>query len=185
MISISTSAERYRAKQWFVEHILPPGWKSQCSNSSVVDYFAHYGFKVPRLYSEFYSESSGVRSDKYIPYCLGNSYIEPCLNREEFKLAYGDKNNYSLLLPMVRQPETVVKCRNGIFYDVNEELIDIDAAISLCLHAGTCIIKPSIDTRGGRGVAALDADNVDVVLESFKSMCVWGELHRPKTYTPT
>ena len=95
-------------------------------------------------------------------------YIYPSLCRRDMILAYADKNNYSKILPGFRQPETVVKNRNGVFFDPDEKVITREEAVERCVsQKSPCIIKPTLDSGCGKNVNLLDGGGRECVMKQF------------------
>ncbi|PCJ92310.1 MAG: hypothetical protein COA50_15920 [Flavobacteriaceae bacterium] len=67
-------------------------------------------------------------------------------------MPFGDKNLLFLLIQNIRQPKTIVKNMNGYYFDNNDNMISKDEALLLCEVKHKMIIKPSIDTGGGKNV---------------------------------
>jgi len=100
------------------------------------------------------SSISGITSRCYIPETLYYFEIEPKLNRLNMRLAYSDKCMYSRLLGCGRHyklPNTIAYNINGFLYDENYRPTDDETLISLC-DSRECIIKPSLDSGGGKNV---------------------------------
>lgn len=168
---INTKAEMLFGNGYFKHEVLPAGYKLGPNKNTPSKYFSDKGFFVSQAYSDYYSQLTGIVSDKYISMDLYYFYIIPCLNRREFVRAYADKNNYSLFFRGVNQPETVVKNRNGIFYDDEERVIDFNTASNLCQSIGEgrrLIIKPTIDTGEGKGVFLVNESDVASDFKRYK-----------------
>lgn len=157
--------ERLRGEEYFLEHVCPDGYeKVRCGRS---DYFASYGFDVPMSYSNYYSMLNGIASDRYISTELYYLYAIPSLNRMNFASAYTDKNMFAVLFAGFKQPDTVVKNMNGVFYD-GKSIISRSAAIEKCLaENGECIVKPTIDSSEGKGVDIIDCTSADLIEATF------------------
>ncbi len=155
-MAINTAKERYYGMQYFKEHVMPPDFDYRKSRKEWSPYFLKHGFEVSMMYNDFYSHYSGIASDRYVSMDLAYFYIMPCLNRCDMLPAYTDKNNFSMLFPDIRQPETVLKCRNGITYTPDEKVIPYaDALSTLLTLTDPCIIKPTVNSSNGDGVAVL------------------------------
>ena len=167
---INTQKELYYGTQYFKSEVLPVGYRLGATRKEASQYFAQKSFFVPMSYNEYYSQLTGYSSDRYISMDLYYFYIIPALNRREFIHPYADKNNYTLFFRGVNQPSTVIKNRNGIFYSANDEIITQGDAATMCLDSGDeLIIKPTIETGEGKGVALLATTSETHVLEQFKS----------------
>lgn len=157
---INSNKEIFCGDQYFLEHVAPLDFQYKIHKKELSPYFESKGFKVSMMYDDFYSRFSGIHSDKYIPMDLYYFYILPALNRYDFKNAYTDKNIFKLLFHDINQPETIAKNMNGIYYISDsiivseEEFFQFTGSIK-----EECIIKPTVCTCNGIGVAKLITDN--------------------------
>jgi len=167
-MSINTSKERFLGDRWFKQHCAPPGWDCHMRKNELSPYFAARGFKVPMTYDAFFSAYNGIESDRYLSPDLYFMYVVPALNRMEFRKAYSDKSFYPVLFPGIRQPEIVVICASGRYYDRLRAPVSKEYAVNLCLsEPGSLIVKPSIDTGEGVGVDLLDTGSAEGVNKVF------------------
>jgi hypothetical protein len=74
-------------------------------------------------------------------------------------LAGGKHDKWFAHLPGVRLPTSVLRNINGFFYNQSYEPIDPRAAARL-LEEGRYVIKPSLDSGGGKNVHLLEVTNV-------------------------
>lgn len=158
---INTKKEIAWGDWYFRNHVLSDDFNYRVHKKELSPYYQKRGFSVSMMYDDYFSRFTGVRSDRYMSMDLYYFYVLPCLNRFDFKNAYTDKNMYETLFRGVRQPETVVKCMNGLFFDSDGAGISRADAIRLVeAECGKCIIKPTIETCNGDGVALLRSDEV-------------------------
>lgn len=112
---------RQERNQWFrdFEHFRSYARPvlSDKQKRAVKAYFKQYGFSVRTDWHNYYTYMTGQFSEKYIPADLMYTVIVPYLNYMPFELAYQDKNNYDTILPNVRKPETIARCKHG-FYEL-------------------------------------------------------------------
>lgn len=151
-------------KRWRWKHV---HWKE----SDVIDqqfvkdstqYWSQYTNDFDPIFHKLYSSRTGVFDVRYIPDDLYYTKIEKHFNNIKFWLAIDDKNYYSLWFPEARQPFTVVRKINNIFYDDNYELISIEEAIDLCKLQDRLIIKPAIGVGSSKGIHFWDqGDPID------------------------
>ena len=134
-----------------------------------IPYFQQYGYNVPKIESEYYSLASGIKSDYYVPYTLWQYFIYPYLNRAEWRYAYSDKNMFDRILDInnlkneidVSTPETIVRNMNGLFY-IQNRITDFKGAVDAIVnYPNDMIIKPSVETYGGHGVAIIDCSKIN------------------------
>ena len=137
---------------------VPFGWKWDEKIGETSPYFRKFGFCVPMKYSDLFSRWSGIRSDRYMSMDLYFFYVCPALNHREYMYALTDKNFFDRLFHEVKQPQTVVKNWHGVWYDENNNIIDVSTAINLVRKGCSdgLIIKPTFCTACGKGVQLLD-----------------------------
>jgi hypothetical protein len=105
-----------------------------------------------------YISISGKTSPCYIPedvYYLG---IEPRLNDYSLARAYADKNFYERFLIEFKEVfvSSLLRKINGILYDSEFNLVNKEKISSIIESEEKFIIKPSLDSGGGRGVEIID-----------------------------
>lgn len=106
------------------------------------------------LWPLLYSSINGINSNDYIPESIYYFEIEPRLNHLQMRLAYSDKTNYYRLLSQslnYKLPEVVFMNINGFLYNSEYEKLETNQALDL-LSEGKFIIKPSLDSGGGKNV---------------------------------
>ena len=119
---------------------------------------AKYTFRQPFLsgygdtrWHQLYSSLSGISSDYYVPEDLFFVNIERKFNPLERAWPYGDKNCYDRLgLPCIF-PRTLGRIMVGRFLDTDYGQADPETLAS----EPTVVVKPSIDTGGGKNVRFL------------------------------
>lgn len=133
------------------------------------EYWKYYGFKIDTSWHKAYISANGQFDVRYIPESLYYNSIEPTLNDQRFLLAYTDKNSYSRFLKDVNLPETIIKNIKRNFYESNDLAIDRKEAESLFkMHSGKFIIKPSLETYGGKNVNLIEVLNSEIYLDDKK-----------------
>jgi len=146
-------------------------------NEEIKAFYKTFGIKsVSILWHKYYFNCSGNFSEKYLPENLFYLKVEPKLNRAEYDPALADKNLLDSLFPNIKKPETVVKNINGFYY-FNKKLIKEDEAIRFCNLEEPLIIKPTLETGGGKNVLLFETENgvtncnnktVKQLLDSYK-----------------
>src|SRR5690606_5542836 len=79
-------------------------------------------------------------------------------NRFTFVDALADKNLLDILFPEVMRPQTVFKNINGFYY-CNDELVTEGYVQKLCETDFEMVIKPTLDTGGGKNVVVFMCSN--------------------------
>lgn len=138
-------------------------------------YWRKFGFTIRDDWHNVYSQTNGIIDKRYLTEPVFYNEIEPKLNNYKFALAYSDKNTYSSFLKGAQLPRTIIKNINGNYYDENDNyLTEIEAESILKIFQGDFIIKPSLDSGGGRGIRLANSKNsqitVDKALVSFKEL---------------
>lgn len=131
-------------------------------------YWKQFGVKIDTSWHKWYSTRNGIKDSRYIPEDIYYSYVEPFFNKMEFRKAYEDKSIYSLIMPEVKRPTTIIKNISGQYYnDLFEPLSEL-TAITECLKLEEFIIKPSIESGGGKGVKFIDIEKTSNKKEVIK-----------------
>ena len=152
-------------------------WKKYVHKTN--PYFKKWGFDVSQLDAEYYSRVSGIKADHYVTRSMAVHYIYPYLDRYDFVPAYMDKNIQKFLLGIpddilgVLAPEDVVYNSNEVFYTGFGKECDRDAALDLLVAYGKeMILKPSVETFGGRGVVKVkentSREEFSALLEQYR-----------------
>ncbi len=104
---------------------------------------------------ETFSFISGQENIDYVPEDLYYLQIEPLLNRLQFYHAYRDKNFYDKYNEANHPgifPETVLRNIEGVYYDQTYQPVPDAAEMLRGLKEERLVVKPSLDTGGGRNV---------------------------------
>ena len=164
---INTSKELFYGDRYFKEHVMAEDFEYRAHKRELSPFFAERGFKVSMMYNDYYSRLSGIVSDRYLSMDLYYMYILPSLNRRDMQKAYADKNAYSKLFDDVPQPVTIVRNRNGFFFDDQDNPLSIQDALMKSLNQADCIIKPTVETGDGVGVERFDSTTIERIKEQF------------------
>ena len=114
-------------------------WKPVLSNIDV------YWLKI-------YGSVSGLWDKRYVSENIYYSIIEPCLNNKAFSKAYNDKNFYWKTITGLQLPKTIISNVDGVFYNDKNTLISLKEACKIIENSESFIIKPSVDSGGGKDV---------------------------------
>lgn len=123
------------------------------------EYYAKRGYKNIKTYwHQYYGGFSNNFSVKYIPEDIYHPIIADALNEKKQWPALLDKNLLYSLFSEFKQPITIINNINGHYY-FNGNLISKKDAIKYCLNYKFIVIKPSIESGGGKGVIGLSLIN--------------------------
>ena len=165
---INSNKEYYWGDWYFKSHVMPDDFDYKAHKKELSPYFEQQGFKVSMMFADYFSRLNGIKSDQYLSMDVYYFYIIPSLNRYDFKNAYLDKNIYSDLFPMVKQPETVVKNIHGIFYHDGQEITFDQAVDAVHTTIGELMIKSTVETCNGEGVEQIFDTSDEAVRALFK-----------------
>lgn len=125
--------------------------------------------RINHKWLEVYSHISGIKSIDYVPENIYYNIVEPCLNNRSLTAAFSDKNFYRSRYN-IRDlfPKTVIQNINGVFYDSGYHPLPEDDKVIFkeLTQSNKIIIKPSIDSGGGRNVRLFARDGSDVFADS-------------------
>lgn len=120
-------------------------------------FYASYGFKNINIHShQIITHISGIFKKEYLPEDLFHSTIEPTLNNYSLAKGLTDKNYLTKIFLGIKHPEGVIKNINGVFFNNKGILITKEEAITNCSKFNKLIVKPSIDSYGGRNIIVLN-----------------------------
>lgn len=128
-----------------------------------IDYWARYGKRIKLYWHKWYSSRNGIRDEKYIPEDLFYSTIEPFYNKVEFNKAYEDKALLGVCFPNVRQPNVICVDMSGQIYDDQFNPITREALFDRCINYKSLVVKPAIESGGGRNIYFIEVDEVEDV----------------------
>lgn len=165
---INTNKEYYWGDWYFKNHVMPADFNYKAHKKKLSPYYEQRGFKVSMMFADYFSRLNGIHSDRYLSMDLYYFFVIPALNRYDFKDAYLDKNIYSLLFPDVKQPVTIVKNMHGHFYRDGEEITMNQAIEAVMAADGALIIKPTVETCNGEGVAQIQDLSAESLRELFE-----------------
>ncbi len=142
--------------------------------SEAKEYYESFGFKnINTDWHRYYTHVSGEFHKEYMPEDLFFNVIEPNLNMNKMLPALTDKNLLDRLFNNVLQPRTVIKNINGFFYNSKTNgIIQFDEVLKICNEFSKLIIKPSMDSFGGKNIIVfkLKDNKTDYNNLSFESL---------------
>lgn len=114
-----------------------------------------FAYKINPIWQKLYTCKTGKFSENYIPNPLHYYFTEYKLINFEYLRAFTDKNYLALLFNDIKQPSTVIRCIQGIFYQDDYATISIEEAVSFIKAEAVngIVIKPTISSWGGRNIA--------------------------------
>lgn len=152
---------------YFYENYKDPLFDDKPYRNKLNPYFLKYGIKEPLVEAEYYSRSSGVKSDRYMSRGMAFKLVYSYLERVEFLPAYSDKNIQKKILSLdkigksidIAMPGNIIYNMNGCYFDSQDQEISREEAISILNQTQRDIIlKPAIGSCGGKNVIKVSFD---------------------------
>jgi hypothetical protein len=105
------------------------------------------------LWLSLYGNISGTWDHRFVPEPVYYTHIEPRLNNKAFSKAHTDKNFYSLLTGGLKTTVMIAANIEGVFTDAAGSAIDTEKLFDILGNHERFIVKPAVDSGGGRGVS--------------------------------
>lgn len=122
----------------------------------IEQYWARYGFeKVPLQWHRFYYGKTGQFRPDFIPAPFFYESIKPAMNDVSNGAAWSDKSYLDFFLRDIATVRTVLRNVNGRWLDESFGLLSAEEAQRVLDSWDTLVVKPSMDTNTGKGVALL------------------------------
>lgn len=133
------------------------------------------GFSVNILWIKTYTSISGKVSPLYIPEDIYYLEIEPRLNNYSLARSYSDKNFYERFFTESKDlfVTSLIRRINGIYYDSDFNPLTEEKISSIIRLDEKHIIKPSIDSGGGKGVLVIEFNKGNNLNESHSLMSIF------------
>jgi hypothetical protein len=133
-------------------------------------FFKSQGYQLKNTsWHRYYKAMSGHFHKDYIPLDIFKSKISPRLNQKTQWPALLDKNLSYNLFKDFDQPKRVLQNINGLYY-LNDKVVDeSEAILKIKTNTKFLIIKPSIESGGGRMVVTF---KVEREITSYKNMSI-------------
>lgn len=152
---------KYNAKARSYLNITPRKPLTSQQKKEVKDFYAHYGFgNIDTTWHRIFNGVFGQFRKEFIPPSLFYAKIEPSLNRYDYE-PLQDKNMLDFVFFDFNIPRTLVKNINGFYY-MNNEICSYGEALKAIVKHESFLIKPSIDSGGGRNVELVQLNNENV-----------------------
>ena len=129
------------------------------------------GIKFDKNYFLLYNTFNDTFDPRYVPDDIYYGTIDVFFNRALDCAAMDDKNLYDLYFPDALQPLTIVRKIDGVYQDKDYNIISIEEAIIKCTETKKVILKQSVGSDGGHGIAFWCAsDGVDKLEKLLHSL---------------
>ena len=142
-------------------------WTPQQRQEMQAYWKKHYGENISDRWHKLYQSMNGTYCKDYFPEMLYTTRLEPRINPDAYCRLFNDKSLIETLYRAAdaeyRMPHTYLACCHGTLCDGSRNLLTQQAALRLMHDVGECVIKPTVETGSGKGVAVLNLrDGQDV-----------------------
>lgn len=146
---------------WHLRMVMKPSTAS-VSKADVKNYQQRWkgiAGTPPEVFLKIYQPFSGIKSPDYVPDSLYYTHIEPIFNNVAYSKSFADKNMYARLFDKRVQPPVFLRKMHGQFLNYDYETVEnVDKALSeIAMANGKVVLKPSIDSQGGRRIMLLSS----------------------------
>ncbi len=121
-------------------------------------------------FQTFYNRC-GIFDPRYVPHYFIKHFMRPVTAPVKYSTAFQNKAYLPKLLTGAKQPETIVRRVEGIYYNEKFQRIDEKQAIEICLKVleggREIVVKPS-GLAGGQGVEFLSSAGADELRKIFR-----------------
>ncbi|MGN1415080.1 MAG: sugar-transfer associated ATP-grasp domain-containing protein [Anaerovoracaceae bacterium] len=136
-------------------------------------FWGKYKFVADMGYNAWktYYNRSGIWDPRYVPYYFLKKFIRPSTAPENYIFAFQNKAYLPKLLANAKQPMTIVRRVEGIYYNTRFEKITQDEALDLALarlQEREIVVKPS-GLAGGKGVEFFREATREELAEVFEN----------------
>ena len=122
---------------------------------------------IKPYWHKLYSSRSGCYDVRYIPEDLYYSKIDQYFNNMKYGWGVNDKNYYSMWFSDIKQPRTLIRIINGLFYSENYKLINKKQAVDILSDHAKFIIKPSVETGKSKGIVFFEKEKNNKSIEEL------------------
>lgn len=123
---------------------------------------------ISSLSHQWYSSVNNNEDVRYIPEDVFYNRIVPFFNNQKLAKAFSDKNYYNVFFDNVKLPEVIAKNINGVSMTDDFEYLSYEDMVSECLKQEKIVIKPSIDSGGGKGIVFLEMDGTQLMEKKLR-----------------
>lgn len=139
-------------------------------------FWGKYGNYSP-MWGWYYASRNGNMDVRYVPHTLYYTKIDQYFNQRKLGWGFNDKNYYSKIFDMIKQPETVVRIFGGGYYaDEDYKQLTYKQAVDLILQNGEVICKPSRESGSGRSIQFWNTkenlSEIKMFLKQSKDACI-------------
>ncbi len=121
-------------------------------------------------FQTFYNRS-GIFDPRYVPHYFTKFFIRPFTAPEKYCTAFQNKAYLPKLITGAKQPETIVRRVEGIYYNGDFRRIEEREAIALCMSVldggREIVVKPS-GMAGGKGVEFFSSSTPEELKKVFR-----------------
>ena len=115
-------------------------------------YWRKYRKRINLRDYRWYQSKGALKDVRMITDAVFHTSIEPHYNDITILKAFSNKCYFSLFFHGCLVPYTIAKRINGVYMDDNFNLLQLNQVIDLCMNEREIVIKPALDSGGGRNI---------------------------------
>ncbi len=150
-------ARRYNMTKFTFGRIKNKFDKNSLTNEQkkiVKEFYSDY-CKVSTDFHCFYTEKTGVFSEKYIPDDVYFNRVNTYFNDKNLAKVIDNKCYYSLFFPELRQPDKLAERKGGCWF-VEKQMVTLEQTVDVLCKEPAIFIKAATSSCGGRGINYVD-----------------------------
>lgn len=134
---------------------------SKDEEGEIMQVWGKFKFNKSFLWHRFYKDYHGCFNELYVPSEIFFNYFEKSFNNWSYSISLGHKGILNKIIPEKNTPKTIVNNINNSYFTNSYKLIEYDKAVNKLLVYDKFVIKPSIETGGGKNVQIVDISKLD------------------------
>ena len=120
----------------------------------------NYNIRISLKEYSWYKKHGVNVNPRLIPDLIWHTKIEPYFSNVFLERAFKDKNYFDTILDKSNSLDTLIRCIAGELLNEEYELIDLKEALDILKKINEVIIKPTLDSGGGRNIKFVKTANL-------------------------
>lgn len=120
------------------------------------------------LTHELYYSATGQFNPYVLPESLYRTKLVYFMNKRTVSKGWADKNYFEAFHPNAKFPEAIVHNVEGKWMDPSYNLISKEQVSEILQNSSNVIVKSSLDSFQGKGVAFFEKTNIDELVKNYK-----------------
>ncbi len=99
---------------------------------------------------------------RFVTQDLQYPYFYNAINPAAERKALSNKGMFQMYFSEIPQPQTIITCISGVYFDKERKIIDSHEAEKLVRAHEECIVKPTIETKQGKDIKIIHPETDDI-----------------------